>query len=70
MSTTLEYILLMIICALLLFIYRLLTDEKVTNMSELQNAIKKLHLNGPKIIAVSSTELDNKLTAVVSTAKG
>jgi len=47
----------------------LLTGVKVTNMSELQNAIKKLHQNGPKTVAVSSTELSDKLTAIVSTAK-
>lgn len=51
------------------FELELLTDEKVTNMSELQNVIKKLHRNGPKSVAVSSTELSGKLTAVVSTAK-
>lgn len=39
-------------------------------MSELQNAIKKLHQKGPKTVAVSSTELSDKLTAIVSTAKG
>ncbi|XP_011873022.1 PREDICTED: pyridoxal kinase [Vollenhovia emeryi] len=51
------------------FELELLTNEKVTNMSELQNAIKKLHQNGPKTVAVSSTELSDKLTAIVSTAK-
>ncbi|XP_024890907.1 pyridoxal kinase [Temnothorax curvispinosus] len=51
------------------FELELLTDEKVTNMNELQNAIKKLHQKGPKTVAVSSTELSDKLTAVVSTAK-
>lgn len=39
-------------------------------MTELQSAIKKLHQIGPKIIAVSSTEFNNKLTTVVSTEKG
>jgi len=39
-------------------------------MNELQNAIKKLHRNGPKTVAISSTDLNEKLTAVVSAAKG
>ncbi|KMQ90540.1 pyridoxal kinase-like protein [Lasius niger] len=47
----------------------LLTDEKITSITELQNAIKRLHQIGPKTVAVSSTELNNKLTAVVSTEK-
>lgn len=51
------------------FELELLTNEKVTNMNELQNAIKKLHQNGPKTVAVSSIELNDKLTAVVSNAK-
>ncbi|XP_072765049.1 pyridoxal kinase isoform X3 [Anoplolepis gracilipes] len=52
------------------FELELLTGEKITNMIELQDAIKKLHQIGPKTVAVSSTELNNKLTAVVSTEKG
>lgn len=60
----------MIIYIAFIYVFRLLTDEKVTNISELQNAIKKLHQKGPKIVAVSSTELSDKLTAVVSNAKG
>ncbi|KAG5317571.1 PDXK kinase, partial [Pseudoatta argentina] len=51
------------------FELELLTDEKITNMSELQNAIKKLHRNGPKTVAISSTDLSEKLTAVVSAAE-
>lgn len=47
-----------------------MTDEKIINITELQNAIKKLHQIGPKTVAVSSTELNDKLTAVVSTEKG
>jgi len=39
-------------------------------MVELQNAIKKLHQIGPQTIAVSSTDLNDKLTALVSTIKG
>ncbi|EZA59105.1 Pyridoxal kinase [Ooceraea biroi] len=34
----------------------LLTDQKVSNMTELQNAIKKLHQIGPQTVAVSSTD--------------
>ncbi|XP_050464771.1 pyridoxal kinase [Cataglyphis hispanica] len=48
------------------FELELLTNEKITNMTELQNVIKKLHQIGPNIIAVSSTEFNNKLTTVVS----
>lgn len=51
------------------FELELLTDEKITSMTELQNAIKKLHQIGPKTVALSSSELNNKLTAVVSTEK-
>lgn len=51
------------------FELELLTDEKIINITELQNAIKKLHQIGPKTVAVSSTELNDKLTAVVSTEK-
>lgn len=51
------------------FELELLTDDKVTNITELQNAIKKLHQSGPETVAVSSIEINNKLTAVVSTEK-
>lgn len=51
------------------FELELLTDDKVTNITELQNAIKKLHQSGPKTVAVSSIEINNKLTAVVSNEK-
>ncbi|XP_026827478.1 pyridoxal kinase [Ooceraea biroi] len=47
----------------------LLTDQKVSNMTELQNAIKKLHQIGPQTVAVSSTDFNDRLTALVSTAK-
>lgn len=55
-----------------LIFFRLLTDKKITNIYELQNALKKLHQIGPQIVAVSSTEqaINGKLTAVVSAAKG
>lgn len=52
------------------FFLRLLTDQKVTNMTDLLNAIEKLHEIGPQIVAVSSTDFNDKLTALVSTAKG
>lgn len=39
-------------------------------MSELQNAVKELHKAGPRTVAVSSTEIDNKLTTIVSTIEG
>lgn len=51
------------------FELELLTDDKVTNITELQIAIKKLHQSGPKTVAVSSAEINNKLTAIVSTEK-
>ncbi|XP_014479960.1 PREDICTED: pyridoxal kinase [Dinoponera quadriceps] len=51
------------------FELELLTDKKITSMSELQNALKELHQIGPQTIAVSSTELNSKLTAVVSATK-
>ncbi|XP_025158237.1 pyridoxal kinase isoform X2 [Harpegnathos saltator] len=51
------------------FELELLTDKNITNMDELQSVLKELHATGPQTIAVSSTELNNKLTAVVSTAK-
>lgn len=50
--------------------FRLLTDQDITNITDLRNAIKKLHQIGPQIVAVSSTELNDKLTAVVSAVKG
>lgn len=43
---------------------------KIVTMTDLTNAIEKLHSMGPKIVAVSSTDLNGKLTAVVSRAKG
>ncbi|KAL6422063.1 hypothetical protein ACFW04_010849 [Cataglyphis niger] len=51
------------------FELELLTDEKIISMTELKNAIKKLHQIGPKIIAVSSIELNHKLMTVVSNEK-
>ena len=45
----------------------LLTGIKIDTMSDVQNAVKELHKAGPRIVAVSSTDIDNKLTAIVST---
>ena len=39
-------------------------------MNELKEAIQELRTKGPKIVAVSSTEIDNKLTSVISSYKG
>lgn len=39
-------------------------------MTELKTCIQEIHDVGPSIIAVSSTEIDNKLTSLVSTKKG
>ena len=49
------------------FELELLTGIKIDTMSELQNAVKELHKAGPRTVAVSSTEIDNNLTAIVST---
>lgn len=51
------------------FEIELLTDKKVNSIVELQTAIKSLHEAGPQIVAVSSSEIDNKLTAVISSLK-
>ncbi|XP_076281658.1 pyridoxal kinase [Lasioglossum baleicum] len=46
-----------------------LTGIKTSTCEEVQTAIKVLHNAGPHIVAVSSTEIDNKLTAICSTVK-
>ncbi|XP_029045685.1 pyridoxal kinase [Osmia bicornis bicornis] len=51
------------------FELELLSNTKINTMSDLQNAVKKLHEIGPKTVAVSSTELGDKLTAIFSTIK-
>ncbi|XP_076639344.1 pyridoxal kinase [Colletes latitarsis] len=51
------------------FEVELLTGIKVGTIPELRSAIKELHKAGPQIVAVSSTEIDNKLTAIFSTIK-
>ncbi|XP_043266878.1 pyridoxal kinase [Venturia canescens] len=51
------------------FELELLTNVKISSMEDLKKAIEVLHIMGPKIIAVSSTDLNNKLTAVVSNVK-
>lgn len=52
------------------FFYRLLTGKKVDSMTALSDAILELHKVGPKIVAVSSCDIDNKLTSVTSSIKG
>ncbi|XP_076183301.1 pyridoxal kinase [Ptiloglossa arizonensis] len=47
----------------------LLSDTKISTISELKSALKQLHKLGPQIVAISSTEIDNKLTATLSTIK-
>lgn len=39
-------------------------------MSELEDGIQELHKMGPQTVAISSTDIDEKLTSIVSTAKG
>jgi len=39
-------------------------------MAECQNAIEKVHQIGPHTIAVSSTDFNDKLIALVSAIKG
>ncbi|KAF3430144.1 hypothetical protein E2986_02491 [Frieseomelitta varia] len=51
------------------FELELLSNTKINTMSELQNALKELHKIGPQTVAVSSTEMNDKLTAIVSTSK-
>ncbi|KOC70752.1 Pyridoxal kinase [Habropoda laboriosa] len=51
------------------FELELLSNIKVNTMSELKNAIKELHNIGPGTVAISSTDIDDKLTAVFSTTK-
>ncbi|XP_006625018.1 pyridoxal kinase [Apis dorsata] len=51
------------------FELELLSNIKINTMSDLENAIKKVHKMGPQTVAVSSTELDNKLTTIISTNK-
>lgn len=51
------------------FEIELLTDTKVNSIHDLQIAIKKLHEAGPQIVAVSSSNINSKLTAVISSLK-
>lgn len=51
------------------FELELLSDMNTGTMSELQNAIRKVHKIGPQTVAVSSTEIGDKLTTVISTKK-
>lgn len=54
----------------LIICLRLLTGKKIGTFDELKDAIKELHKMGPQTVAVSSTDIDEKLTSIVSTAKG
>ncbi|XP_063974512.1 pyridoxal kinase isoform X2 [Diachasmimorpha longicaudata] len=44
----------------------LLTNENIETMEDVKRAIKKLHHLGPKIVAITSIELNNKLISVIS----
>ncbi|XP_014238929.1 pyridoxal kinase [Trichogramma pretiosum] len=47
-----------------------LLGKKINSMEELRQSIKELHSLGPKTIAVSSTDIDDKLTSILSTEDG
>lgn len=51
------------------FELELLTNLNIDTMSDVRNAVKKLHEIGPETVAVTSTELGDKLTAIFSTIK-
>ncbi|XP_058799862.1 pyridoxal kinase [Phymastichus coffea] len=51
------------------FELELLTGKKVDTATELKDAILGLHKMGPKIVAVSSCDIGDKLTSVTSTTK-
>ncbi|XP_033193438.1 pyridoxal kinase isoform X2 [Bombus vancouverensis nearcticus] len=51
------------------FELELLSNIKINTMSELQDAVTVLHKIGPQTVAVSSTEINDKLTAIISTNK-
>lgn len=51
------------------FELELLSNIKINTLSELKNAVKEVHKIGPQTVAVSSTEINDKLTAIVSTKK-
>ncbi|XP_008214875.1 pyridoxal kinase isoform X1 [Nasonia vitripennis] len=51
------------------FELELLLGKKIKTMSELKDGIQELHKMGPKTVAISSTDIDEKLTSIVSTAK-
>lgn len=48
----------------------MLTDKSVNSLDDLQNVIKDLHKMGPQTVAVSSAEMNNKMSAVISSLKG
>ncbi|XP_011300369.1 pyridoxal kinase [Fopius arisanus] len=51
------------------FEFELLTDVKIGTFDDVERAIKKLHQIGPKIVAVTSIELNDRLLSVMSNAK-
>ncbi|KAJ8673649.1 hypothetical protein QAD02_004911 [Eretmocerus hayati] len=51
------------------FELELLLGERISTMSDLKSSIKEIHELGPKTIAVSSSDIDEKLTSIVSTSK-
>ena len=53
-----------------LLFFRLLTGMSVKTMSDLKEAIQILHSKGPKTVAVSSTDINDKLTSIKSTSAG
>lgn len=53
-----------------MFVFRLLVDQKIASLNDVKEAILKLHGKGPKTVVVSSTEIDNKLEALVSNSTG
>ncbi|KAK0174523.1 hypothetical protein PV327_010283 [Microctonus hyperodae] len=48
------------------FELELLTDCKIITLNDAKVAIEKLHRQGPKTIVVSSIDIENKLTTIVS----
>ncbi|KZC05086.1 Pyridoxal kinase [Dufourea novaeangliae] len=51
------------------FELELLSGIKISTMSDLQTAVKELHKAGPETVAISSTEIDDKLIAIFSAIK-
>ncbi|KAH0556543.1 pyridoxal kinase, partial [Cotesia glomerata] len=51
------------------FELELLTDKKITTISDVQNAMKYLYGQGPKTVVVSSIDINNELTAIAGDSK-